>query len=275
VTKKSATKAADAAAVEPEAEVIVLRTCNEDMTSHGGFKWPDSGEVSAPDWDPRPVCGYGLHGLLEGEGDWGLMNWNLGAKALLVRVVASALVQIGGKVKFPRGVVVKVTQLAAAVCELLCNPKKIADEVARITALARKGNKADVTAASGDASKLAASGDASKLAASGYASQLAASGYESKLAASGDASKLAASGDASQLAASGYESKLAASGNASIALAAGYRSAAKAGARGVIALTWYDEAAKRPRLTVGYVGENGIEADVFYRVDAHGTLVRA
>jgi hypothetical protein len=249
VTKKSATKASEAAPEAPEAEVIVLRTCNEDMTSHGGFKWPESGEVSAPDWDPRPVCGYGLHGLLDGEGDWGLMNWELGAKALLVRVVASTIVQIGGKVKFPRGVVVKVTQLAAAVCELLCHPKKIAGEVARITALAKKGNKADATEA--------ASGYASQLAASGYASQLAASGNESQLAASGNASKLAASGDAS------------------VALAAGYRSAAKAGARGVIALTWYDEAAKRPRLTVGYVGENGIEPDVFYRVDDRGALVRA
>jgi hypothetical protein len=237
-TKK--TKGAAEPATQAEAEAIVLRTCNEDMTSNGGFKWPESGEVVAPDWDPRPVCGYGLHGLLDGEGDWGLMNWSLGAKALLVRVAVSTLVQIGGKVKFPRGVVVKVGHLAALVCELLCDPNRIVGEVTRIAALAKKGNKVEGTAASG------------------YASKLAASGYASKLAASG------------------YASKLAASGNESVALAAGYRSSAKAGERGVIALAWYDEAAKRPRLAVGYVGEGGIVADTWYRIDTNtGSLVRA
>ena len=125
-------------------------------------------------------------------------------------------------------------------------------------------------AASGNASQLAASGDASKLAASGYASKLAASGDASKLAASGDASQLAASGNASQLAASGYASKLAASGDASIAMSAGYESHASAGSNGVIALTYWD--GSRPRVAVGYVGENGIKPNVSYRV-VNGALV--
>ena len=116
----------------------------------------------------------------------------------------------------------------------------------------------------------AASGDASKLAASGYASQLAASGDASQLAASGDASQLAASGYASQLAASGYASKLAASGYASIAMSAGYESHASAGSNGVIALTYWD--GSRPRVAVGYVGENGIKPNVSYRV-VNGALV--
>ena len=141
-------------------------------------------------------------------------------------------------------------------------------------------------AASGHNSNLAASGDGSKLAASGYNSNLAASGYNSNLAASGDGSKLvasgynsnlaasghnsnlAASGDGSKLAASGDGSKLVASGKNSICMAAGYVSTAQVGENGVIVLPYYDGI--RPRVAVGYVGENGIEPNVEYKVNNNG-----
>ena len=78
-----------------------------------------------------------------------------------------------------------------------------------------------------------------------------------KNVASGDYSKLAASGDYSNLAASGYGSNLAASGN---------DSRAKAGKNGAIALAYHD--GKRGRFAVGYVGEDGIKADTWYKADA-------
>ena len=93
----------------------------------------------------------------------------------------------------------------------------------------------------------------------GYNSKLAASGYNSKLAASGDGSKLAASGD---------YSKLAASGKNSICMAAGYASTARVGENGVIVLPYYDGI--RTRVAVGYVGENGIEPNVEYKVNNNG-----
>ena len=160
--------------------------------------------------------------------------------------------------------------------------------------LAASGHNSTL-AASGDYSKLAASGDYSKLAASGYNSKLAASGYNSKLAASGhnstlsasghnstlaasgDGSKLAASGHNSTLAASGDGSKLAASGDGSIlaasgknsiCMAAGYASTAQVGENGVIVLPYYDGI--RTRVAVGYVGENGIEPNVEYKVNNNG-----
>ena len=120
----------------------------------------------------------------------------------------------------------------------------------------------------GDYSKLAASGDYSKLAASGDYSKLAASGHNNTLAASGDYSKLAASGDGSKLAASGDGSKLAASGKNSICMAAGYASTARVGENGVIVLPYYDGI--RMRVAVGYVGENGIEPNVEYKVNNNG-----
>ena len=123
----------------------------------------------------------------------------------------------------------------------------------------------------GYGSQLAASGNASQLAASGNDSQLAASGDASKLAASGYGSKLAASGYGSQLAASGYASQLAASGNDSICVSSGYRSRAKIGPNGAMALTWNDR--KRPRISVAYEGENGIKRDTWYSLDAQGNFV--
>ena len=115
-----------------------------------------------------------------------------------------------------------------------------------------------------DGNVLAASGDYSKLAASGDSSKLAASGYSSKLAASGDYSQLAASGDYSQLAASGASS---------IAMASGVNSRAKAGENGAIAMARWVEAEKRYRISVAYVGEDGIKPDVWYELDEAGAFV--
>ena len=89
-----------------EANVLVLRTCNPDMTSHRGFRWPESGPVACTDWSAEPSCGGGLHGLLWGEGDGALLNWSEDARWLVVEVPATSLVDLAGKVKFPAGVVV-------------------------------------------------------------------------------------------------------------------------------------------------------------------------
>lgn len=64
----SETNKAFAAATNSET-ALVLRVCNADMTSHGGFRWPADGYVEAYDWKPKAECGNGLHGWLWGEGD--------------------------------------------------------------------------------------------------------------------------------------------------------------------------------------------------------------
>jgi len=87
--------------------ILVVRTCNADMTSHyGKFRWPESGPVEAPDWDPTPTCGGGLHGLAWGVGDGSLLDWSAEARWLLVEVAAADVVELDGNIKFPRGVVV-------------------------------------------------------------------------------------------------------------------------------------------------------------------------
>ena len=83
-------------------EVPVLRTCKPDGTSHGGFRWPLTvgAIVEAPDWNPKPTCGGGLHGLLRGEGNGSLLDWTEHAAWMVVAV--AEVVDLVGKVKFPR-----------------------------------------------------------------------------------------------------------------------------------------------------------------------------
>ena len=68
-----------------ENEILVLRDVCADMTSYGGFVWPASGHVEAPDWQDTDKCGHGLHGLPWGcGGDYRIGGG--GAKWLVVKV---------------------------------------------------------------------------------------------------------------------------------------------------------------------------------------------
>ena len=83
----------------------MLRTCWADMTSRGGFRWPKRGQVTVPDWNPKPVCGGGLHGLLWGRGSSGLLDWSEDAVWQVVGI--NEWVEIdGNKIKVPAGYVI-------------------------------------------------------------------------------------------------------------------------------------------------------------------------
>ena len=99
-------ESAGVAAVKSSKRVLVLRSCNADMTSYGGFKWPESGHIEAFDWNTTVRCGNGLHGFLWGEGNGSLAYWDEGAKWLVVSVEESTIIDLGGKVKYRSGEVV-------------------------------------------------------------------------------------------------------------------------------------------------------------------------
>jgi hypothetical protein len=75
--------------------VLLLRKCGDGGEAHGGFRWPLTvgAEVVAPDWNPQPVCGGGLHGLPWGCGDWGLLT---GSRWLVVSADPADVVDIDG-----------------------------------------------------------------------------------------------------------------------------------------------------------------------------------
>jgi len=186
------------------ATVLVLRTCNADLTSHNDFKWPQKGAVKAPDWRPAAQCGNGLHGLLWGEGEGGHLDYSSTAKWLVVEVPAKSIVDLKGKVKFPAGKVV------------YCG-----DRLGATSFIAAKRPGAAIcggTATAGD-------------------------------------SGTATAGD---------------SGTAT----AGVRGTATAGYGGTLQIKRYDPVADRYRIVTGHVGEEGIEANVPYKLDESGKLVR-
>ena len=54
-----------------------LRKITKDgKNSYNNFVWPleVGAEVEAPDWNPEPKCGGGLHCLLDAQGGWPLLN---------------------------------------------------------------------------------------------------------------------------------------------------------------------------------------------------------
>ena len=93
-----------------------------------------------------------------------------------------------------------------------------------------------------------------------------------KIGSSGDCARIGSSGYSAKIGSSGYSAQIDATGKAATIACAGKNSTARADADGAICLAWFD--GKRTRFAVGYVGEGGIEAGVWYRAEA-GKLVPA
>jgi hypothetical protein len=93
----------------------IIRTCNSDFTSHNGFRWPALGEVVCPDFDAAKECGAGLFGFLNGCGKGWLAAWSGKPQWLLVAVPSDTIIDLGDKVKFPRGEVIFSSQDRLAV----------------------------------------------------------------------------------------------------------------------------------------------------------------
>lgn len=89
------------------AKALMLKTCDSDGRAFGGYVWPDVGQVAEPkNWDSRPECGNGLHGLLWGEGDSDLFDWSQDAVWIVAEVDTDEIIDLGGKIKVPRALVV-------------------------------------------------------------------------------------------------------------------------------------------------------------------------
>jgi hypothetical protein len=271
---------------------LVLRSCAPDMSSKNGFVWPAVGESAvAPDWSPEPCCGQGLHGWLYGQGDHDVSNYTKpGCKWLVVEVETDSIVMLGGKCKFPKGVVRFVGTMTEAAAYLIANEPR-AKEVAVIGATVEVGDKQNAlvgalgtatagysgTATAGDYgtatagnSGTATAGDSGTATAGNYGT--ATAGY-SGTATAGDYgtatagnSGTATAGDSGTATAGNYGTATA--GNYGTATA-GYSGTATAGEKGEIRIRYLDEKAERYRTVVGYVGEEGIEPNIKYKLDAN------
>ena len=104
------------------AVAYMLRTMDDDLCGYEGFQWRNDGEWTiAPDWDPAPVCGGGLHGFLWGEGNGSLANWEPDAIWAVVQIDTDGMVVLdnGQKVKVPTGLVIHTGTQKSATDKIL------------------------------------------------------------------------------------------------------------------------------------------------------------
>ena len=219
----------------PPNTVLVLKSVNPDMSAYGGFIWPTNGFIEAPDWSPTNNCGSGLHGWLWGVGNFSLAVKHQNAKWLVIEVEEVGLIDLNGKVKFKQGNVIY--------CGNSNEAFSLIRRVCEIVITSTTGNN----------------------------SHSSTSGYYSHSSTSGNNSHSSTSGDYSDSSTTGDYSHSSTSGKSSIACCLGTNSRAKAGINGSLILTYPDGI--RNRHVIGYVGENNIEANVWYEV-SDGILVR-
>ncbi|MDE2106751.1 MAG: hypothetical protein KGL39_56575 [Patescibacteria group bacterium] len=238
-------------------EVLVLRTSAADGTSYGGFKWPDSvgAVVEAPDWDPTPRCGHGLHGLLWGEGDGSLLQWGSGSRWQVVAVKATDVVAIDSdKVKFPRGRLLYSGSDRVAATALV-----LAHAPAGTVCVGASVGAGDGGTATAGYRGTATAGHDGKASAGDYGK--ASAGNEGT-ASAGHCGK-ASAGDRGT-ATAGY------GGRAS----AGYGGRVRAGELGLLRLLYWDNSSNRYREVTAYVGENGIKANTWYQLNSKHRFCR-
>ncbi|MCT1263750.1 hypothetical protein N0621_09330 [Pseudomonas aeruginosa] len=295
---------------------LVLRTCSADLTSHGGFRWPDKigAVVEAPDWKKDNKCGHGLHGWLFGQGDHDCSSTvgDTDAKWLVVEVGLSDLIALGGKVKFPRCTVRHIGDKASATQFLIANEPRAAG-VAVIGATLQAGDK--------ELCQVGAYGTATAgykgTATAGYKGTATAgdwgtatAGYNGTATAGNEGTATAgdwgtATAGNEGTATAGYKGTATAgdwgtatagnegtatagdwgtatAGNEGTATAgykgtatAGYKGTATAGKKGEIQIRYWDEKTERYRTVIGYIGEDGLEPDVPYKLNADRKFVRA
>src|SRR5579875_727631 len=205
-------------------KVLVLRTVNKDLTSYGGFRWPEKGYVSCPDWNPKPECGGGLHGLLWGQGDYSLLSDDPDAKWQVVEVDESKLVKIDEqKCKFPEGNVLYTGSMGDALALVLAHQWHI-DTVIEATASApiiaeTEGEGDDpsgysaLIGSSGNYAQIGSSGDSAQIGSSGDYARIGSSGNYAQIGSSGDYARIASSGYSARIGSSGYSARIGSSGN--------------------------------------------------------------
>jgi hypothetical protein len=292
---------------------LVLRTCRADLTSSNSFQWPGVGEeASAPDWRKDANCGHGLHGWLYGQGDHDCSSFlDADSKWLVVEVVSDEIVMLGGKCKFPRGTVrfvgdrVDATDYLlaheprAAACSVIGANRTVGDnQPVDVGALgcATAGTRGTATAGTRGTATAGTRGTATAgycgTATAGHCGTATAgtcgtatAGYcgtatagTCGTATAGDSGTATAGTRGTATAGTRGTATAGDSGTATVGTrgtaTAGDSGTATAGYCGTLILKWWDDTQSRYRTVIAEVGENGIEANVPYKLNAAHQFVK-
>ena len=268
-------------------ETLVLRCCRHDFTSRDGFQWKKKGTVTAPDWEHRPYCGHGLHGWKHGEGDHSVWEHDESDVWMVLAVKTKSIVELDGKVKFPTcrvlftgkrevaTALIKEHYPAARVIYGTATAGENGTATAGYKGTATAGNYGTATAGNYGTATAGENGTAT----AGYKGTATAGNYGTATAGNYGTATAGYNGTATA-----GENGTATAGNYGTATAgyngtatAGYNGTATAGENGIIQIKLYDHAARRHRIVIGYIGENGLEngleAGRKYKLDSQGQFV--
>ena len=246
----------------------ILKTTRVGGLTYNDFQWPTEvgAKVTAPDWNPEPECGNGLHGWLNGEGVGTVGYINTEGCIWMDLGVEGEVVELQGKVKFKECTILHVgDQLSATkflrnlVPEsraMLGEQLLVGDNTTEMTGdygSITGGNWSTLTG--GNWSTLTGGNDSTLI--GGYRSALTG-GNESTLTG-GDRSTLTG----------GYGSTL--TGGYGSTLTGGDRSTLTGGYGSTLTFKIWD--GNRYRLHTFYIGENGVEPNVAYKFE-DGKIVK-
>jgi len=268
---------------------LVLRVCAPDMSSKNGFIWPGVGGIAtASDWKDNEECGAGLHGWLYGQGDHSVSDhWNTPeAKWLVVKVETAGIRMLGGKCKFQSGEVVFVGEKSEAAAYIIENEPQ-AKNVAVIGAVLKceengviqggalsvltggyyaKMTGGDYATMTGGDSATMTGGDSATMT-GGYSAKMTG-GYSAKM--TGGYSATMTGGDSATMTGGDYAKM---TGGDYATMTGGDYAKMTGGDYAVMHFTYWD--GKRTRTVIAYVGEDGIEPNVAYKLDNNHKVVKA
>jgi hypothetical protein len=231
--------------------MIGIRTCKSDMTSYGGFVWPGVGEkVVAPDWDPKPQCGNGLHFLLPYQNKPG--SWYDNVVYMAIDVDPQLVVDLDGKSKAPEAIV----RFKGTRCELYVWLQSHGH--------AGPWYQGVLIAGDYDTARVGAYGIAI-VGVHGHA----LAGNSGRAIAGDCGVAVSGSYGSSKAGRYGY-AEVGARGHAMASLGG----CVSAGTDGIVSIAYYNNARRRSWRT-GYIGESGLQPNVQYKLGANNKFVKA
>ncbi len=280
----------------PSTHSLVLRACNEDMSSKNNFKWPTSGVVECPDWDPVPECGNGLHGWLYGHGDGSANDyWAENDKWLVVSVETSTIVRLEGKVKFQKGDVLFCGDRKSATDFLMKHEPSslkqhiigafvtVGDNQTATTGYKGTSNSGNLGISISSDDGTSTSGNYGTSTSGNYGTSTSGNygiSISSNLgkSISGDNGTsissilgISTSGDYGTSISSDYGTSTSGERGTSTS---GERGKSKSGANGIIQIKYFDKNDYKDKIKTGYIGEDGLEPDTFYKLDDNFNFIK-
>jgi Ca2+-binding RTX toxin-like protein len=143
-------------------------------------------------------------------------------------------------------------------------------ELASLNAMAIELNSLEHPAdselcSSGYGAQIGSSGNGAQIGSSGNDARIGSSGYDARIGSSGNDARIGSSGNDAQIGSSGNDAQIEVTGQNAVVACAGSVIEFTLGEGGCIAVPYRD--GTRTRFAVAYVGENGIDAGVKYRLN--------